>query len=92
MNKTIYNLKSGYYKVVDNQGVSVTNHFTQCLEKEFADLEVKLAITEKALELACEELMPYRINMCGGLYTTYELTNKIEDFKKQAKELKGENK
>ena len=48
MSKTIENLKSGNYSVVDNQGVSVTIHFVECLEKEFADLEAKLAekITE----------------------------------------------
>ena len=43
MNKIIDNIKSGNYEVVDNQGVSVTENFTQCLEKEFADLETKLA-------------------------------------------------
>ena len=42
MRKTIENLKSGNYEVVDNQGVSVTTHFIECLEKEFADLEAKL--------------------------------------------------
>ena len=54
MNKTIENLKNGNYSVVDNQGVSVTEHFIDCLEKEFADLEAKLTLTEKALELACD--------------------------------------
>lgn len=47
MNKIIENIKRGNYKVVDNQGISVTQHFTQCLEKEFADLEAKLAESEK---------------------------------------------
>lgn len=42
MSKTIENLKNGNYAVVDNQGVSVTRHFIECLEKEFADLEAKL--------------------------------------------------
>lgn len=37
MSKTIENLKSGNYEVVDNQGVSVTNHFIECLEKELAN-------------------------------------------------------
>ena len=50
MSKTIDNIKSGNYEVVDNQGVSVTRHFTQCLEKEFADLEAKLAESEKSKE------------------------------------------
>ena len=39
MRKTIENLKSGNYEVVDNQGVSVTSHFVECLEKEFFNLE-----------------------------------------------------
>lgn len=50
MSKTIDNIKSGNYEVVDNQGVSVTMHFTQCLEKEFADLESKLAEKDKEIE------------------------------------------
>ena len=47
MSKTIENLKSGNYEVVDNQGVSVTEHFIYCLEKELADLEAKLAESEE---------------------------------------------
>ncbi|MBQ2871633.1 hypothetical protein IJE86_08020 [bacterium] len=47
MSKTIENLKNGNYEVVDNQGVSVTRNFVECLEKEFADLEAKLAESEK---------------------------------------------
>ena len=50
MSKTIENLKSGNYEVVDNQGVSVTQHFIECLEKEFADLEAKLEESEKLTE------------------------------------------
>ena len=42
MSKTIENLKSGNYEVVDNQGVSVTNHFIECLEKELFVLEEQL--------------------------------------------------
>ena len=45
--KIIENLESGNYEVVDNQGVSVTQHFIECLEKEFTDLEAKLAESEK---------------------------------------------
>lgn len=52
MSKTIENLKSGNYEVVDNQGVSVTRHFIECLEKEFADLEANLAEMTKKYELA----------------------------------------
>ena len=43
MSKTLENLRTGKYEVVDNQGVSVTQHFIECLEKEFAGLEAKLA-------------------------------------------------
>lgn len=50
MNKIIDNIKSGNYEVVDNQGVSVTGHFTQCLEKEFADLEAKLEEKDKEIK------------------------------------------
>lgn len=50
MSKIIENIKTGNYEVVDNQGVSVTGHFTQCLEKEFADLEAKLTEKEKEIE------------------------------------------
>lgn len=38
MIKTLENFKSGNYEVVDNQGVSVTNHFIKCLENEIKDL------------------------------------------------------
>ena len=51
MSKTIENLKSGNYEVVDNQGVSVTQHFIECLEKEFANLEAKLVESEKPKEI-----------------------------------------
>lgn len=54
------------------------------LEAENEKLKKQLALTEKALELACIELMPYRINMCGGLYTPNDLKNKIKYFKQQA--------
>ena len=50
MSKTIDNIKCGNYEVVDNQGVSVTRHFTQCLEKELADMEAKLAEKDKEIE------------------------------------------
>lgn len=55
--------------------------------KQIKELKEQLAIREKALELACKELMPYRVNMCGGLYTTEELTKKIDYFIEQAKEI-----
>ena len=56
MNKIIDNIKSGNYEVVDNQGVSVTGHFTQCLEKEFADLEAKLAEKDKEIKQLKQQL------------------------------------
>lgn len=40
---------------------------------------------KRACELACEELMPYRINMVGGLFTNEELKEKINYFYQQAK-------
>ena len=51
MSKILENLKSGYYEVVDNQGVSVTQHFIECLEKEFADIEAKRAEAQKPKEI-----------------------------------------
>lgn len=63
MNKIIENLKSGNYEVVDNQGVSVTENFTQCLEKEFADqtdlienLKQQLTDTEEQNKRVLEKL------------------------------------
>lgn len=57
------------------------------LEEELEAVKKQLTIMDKALELACRELMPYRPNMCGGLYTTYELEDKIQNFKQKAKEM-----
>lgn len=51
MSNTLENLRTGKYEVVDNQGVSVTQHFIECLEKEFADLETKLADAQKPKEI-----------------------------------------
>ena len=77
MSKTIDNIKCGNYEVVDNQGVSVTGHFTQCLEKEFADMEAKLAEKEEknlllysilyeTLEKEYSENVSSRINQMTG--------------------------
>ena len=77
MSKTIDNIKCGNYEVVDNQGVSVTRHFTQCLEKEFADMEAKLAEKEEknlllysilyeTLEKEYSENVSSRINQMTG--------------------------
>ena len=43
---------------------------------------------KRACELACKELMPYRINMVGGLFTNEELKEKINYFYQQAKKEK----
>ena len=56
MSKTIDNIKCGNYEVVDNRGVYVTKHFTQCLEKEFADLEAKLAESESKVKEYANEI------------------------------------
>ena len=39
MSKTLENLRTGKYEVVDNQGVSVTQHFIECLEKELSAIK-----------------------------------------------------
>lgn len=73
MNKIIENIKSGNYEIVDNQGVSVTEHFTHCLEKEFADLEAKLAESEEK----CEEFKQV-ISKCTGelpLNVAFDIAN-----------------
>ena len=61
MSKIIDNIKCGNYEVVDNQGVSVTRHFTQCLEKEFADLEAKLT------EITKEKIQEIRKQVCDEI-------------------------
>lgn len=48
MNDIIKSLKSGKYEVVDSHGVSVTQHFVECLEKEFNDINAKLVESESA--------------------------------------------
>ncbi len=56
MDKIIENLKSGNYELVDNRGVSVTTHFIECLEKELADLEAKLAESKVIIKGGKEEI------------------------------------
>lgn len=64
MIRTIEYLKSGNYEVVDNQGVSVTQHFIQCLEKEFADLlEKEFADLETKLEEKKKEVEKLKITL-----------------------------
>ena len=81
MNKIIDNIKSGNYEVVDNQGVSVTGHFTQCLEKEFADLEAKLAESEEKCKKAYQE---------GLLQKQFDKDMEIEQLKQQLVEKEKE--
>lgn len=56
MNTILENLKSGKYQVVDNQGVSVTNHFIECLQNEFiqAGSEIEPKVAEKEYNNACQ--------------------------------------
>lgn len=88
VSKTIENLKTGNYKVIDNQGVSVTGHFIECLEKEFADLE-------NALKLACEKCLSFPCSdycssddECDNCFYKKEYTP--EKFKEKAKEMRSE--
>ena len=80
MSKTLENLRTGKYEVVDNQGVSVTQHFIECLEKEFADLEAKLKESEKKFIVANnlrknsdEVLLNYKTEKYGLDKTIQEL-------------------
>lgn len=92
MIKTIENLKSGNYEVVDNQGVSVTIHFIECLEKELAELEEKLAESEKSKKINIKE----RDKICLEMATDYnrqilELKQQLAEKEKENKKLKSEN-
>lgn len=84
MSKTIDNIKSGNYEVVDNHGVSITRHFTQCLEKEFADLEAKLAEKERQYEtlykLFSEQHEIIDQNELGCLEEVNRLLKEQKDF------------
>ena len=77
MSKIIDNIKSGNYEVVDNQGVSVTGHFTQCLEKEFADLEAKLAESEEKVK-HWHNLYNGRDEQFQSVRQRYHLLNKLQ--------------
>ena len=78
MNKIIDSIKSGNYEVVDNQGVSVTGHFTQCLEKEFADLEVKLAEKDKEIKQLLKQKERIKKAYMSGIV---EMEDFSEDYK-----------
>ena len=73
MSKIIESLKSGNYEVVDNQGVSVAIHFIECLEKEFADLETKLA------DLQQEQIKEMQEHQEAMELADKTITNLVED-------------
>lgn len=62
-----------------NQG----RYFAIC--EEMDDLKKDRDTWKRACELACIKLMPYRINMVGGLFTNDELKEKMDCFYQQAK-------
>lgn len=55
-------------------------------DQQITDLQSQLAITEKALKLACEELMG-DLEFNGELDKHYNLQANIEYFKTKAKEM-----
>ena len=85
MIKAIKDLKSGNYKVVDNQGVSVTTHFVECLEREIADLEAKFAESE-------EFIQGYRKECAKIQIENVKLNQQLAEKKKQCQECKHLNK
>ena len=86
MSKIIDNIKCGNYEVVDNQGVSVTRHFTQCLEKELADMEAKLAEKDKEIN-NLKELRKFEIENKKELRE-----NQLQEIIKLEKELAEKDK
>ena len=80
MNKIIETIKRGNYEVVDNQGISVTQHFTQCLEKEFADLEAKLAEAQKTIEI---QRMSNDALMENNLDLSYDKVDSAYEYAKE---------
>ncbi len=88
MNKAIENLKNGNYEVVDNQGVSVTIHFVECLGKEFADLEVKLAEKDEQIKdlTECNKYLQIYRNKDKILFAVVLLKKLKELFLIQSKE------
>lgn len=55
------------------------------LKFDIKKLEKDRDTWKRACELACIKLMPYRINMVGGLFTNDELKEKMDCFYQQAK-------
>lgn len=94
MNKTIENIKNGNYSVVDNQGVSVTEHFVNCLEQEFADLEAKLAEKEEEIETLNNKILISQLqapkeqilNILGSQCIQYN-PNQLTELENQLTEL-----
>ena len=94
MSKTIKNLKSCNYEVVDSQGVSITTHFIECLEKEFADLEAKLAESKRQAndwKQRFESSEERNKQMTDNSVKALELKNeKIKELKQQLAEKEKE--
>lgn len=75
---------------LENKIEDISNPFLQGYVRAFFKdrlqyVEFERDIWKRACELACKELMPYRINMVGGLFTNEELKEKINYFYQQAK-------
>lgn len=87
MNTILENLKSGKYQVVDNQGISVTQHFIQCLEKEFADLEAKLAESKEQVEIVEKQHSELLMTIFNGHKENFELKQQLAEKKKETKKL-----
>lgn len=90
-----YNARD-YMKYNHYDGVIQPLHIDK--DNKIADLEAKLAITQKALELACERLKDFeemQDNEMGftemfGYTSQYDLQEIIDSYIKQAKEM-GKN-
>lgn len=85
MSKTLENLRTGKYEVVDNQGVSVTQHFIECLEKEFADLEAKLAEKDEQIK---RRIAVYEKQFIEQTNENCELKQQLAEKDKELKQLK----
>ena len=80
MSKTIENLKSGNYSVVDNQGVSVTEHFVECLEKELGNCIVpKFKIGQEVWYLYQRSIFAYEEIKKGRIGAIETFINDIDE-------------
>lgn len=67
------------------KGIVINSTIEDFAKEEYDKMKQDRATWKRACELACKELMPYRINMVGGLFTNEELKEKINYFYQQAK-------